>query len=53
MKVSLDAPQSQPSKRYAKPIEIVVLGGPISRLVFCFSVNPVLYEVVARDADLL
>jgi hypothetical protein len=53
MKISLDAPRSQPSKRYPKPIEIVDVGGPISRLVFCFFVNPVLYEVVARDADLL
>jgi cobalt-zinc-cadmium resistance protein CzcA len=36
-----------------KPFAIVVVAGLISRLVLGFFVNPVLYEVVARDADRL
>jgi cobalt-zinc-cadmium resistance protein CzcA len=36
-----------------KPFAIVVVAGLISRLLLGFFVNPVLYEVVARDADRL
>ncbi|HKF25274.1 MAG TPA: CusA/CzcA family heavy metal efflux RND transporter [Candidatus Acidoferrum sp.] len=36
-----------------KPFAIVVVAGLASRLVLGFFVNPVLYEVVARDADRL
>jgi cobalt-zinc-cadmium resistance protein CzcA len=36
-----------------KPFAIVVVAGLISRLVLGFFVNPVLYEVMARDADRL
>src|SRR4030095_14046258 len=36
-----------------KPFAIVVVAGLISHLVLGFFVNPVLYEVVARDADRL
>jgi len=36
-----------------KPFAIVVVAGLVSRLVLGFFVNPVLYEVVARDADRL
>jgi cobalt-zinc-cadmium resistance protein CzcA len=36
-----------------KPFAIVVVAGLISRLVLGFFVNPVLYEVVAREADRL
>ena len=36
-----------------KPFAIVVVAGLISRLVLGFFVNPVLYEIMARDADRL
>ncbi len=36
-----------------KPFAIVVVAGLISRLVLGFFVNPVLYEVAARDGDRL
>jgi cobalt-zinc-cadmium resistance protein CzcA len=36
-----------------KPFAIVVVAGLISRLVLGFFVNPVLYEVAAREGDLL
>src|SRR5580693_621892 len=36
-----------------KPFAIVVVAGLVSRLVLGFFVNPVLYEVVARDGDVL
>jgi cobalt-zinc-cadmium resistance protein CzcA len=36
-----------------KPFAIVVVAGLISRLFLGFFVNPVLYEVVARDGDVL
>jgi cobalt-zinc-cadmium resistance protein CzcA len=36
-----------------KPFAIVVVAGLISRLVLGFFVNPVLYEVVAREGDVL
>jgi cobalt-zinc-cadmium resistance protein CzcA len=36
-----------------KPFAIVVVAGLVSRLVLGFFLNPVLYEVVARDADRL
>ena len=36
-----------------KPFAIVVVAGLISRLVLGFFVNPVLYEVMARDVDRL
>jgi Cu/Ag efflux pump CusA len=36
-----------------KPLAIVVVAGLVSRLVLGFFVNPVLYEVVAHDADRL
>jgi heavy metal efflux system protein len=36
-----------------KPFAIVVVAGLISRLVLGFFVNPVLYEVVARQGDVL
>jgi heavy metal efflux system protein len=36
-----------------KPFAIVVVAGLISRLLLGFFVNPVLYEVVARDGDVL
>ncbi|HTQ59825.1 MAG TPA: efflux RND transporter permease subunit [Candidatus Solibacter sp.] len=36
-----------------KPFAIVVVAGLVSRLVLGFFVNPVLYEVVAREGDLL
>jgi cobalt-zinc-cadmium resistance protein CzcA len=36
-----------------KPFAIVVVAGLVSRLVLGFFVNPVLYEIVARDGDVL
>jgi len=36
-----------------KPFAIVIVAGLISRLVLGFFVNPVLYEMVARDGDVL
>jgi len=36
-----------------KPFAIVVVAGLISRLVLGFFVNPVLYEIVAREGDVL
>jgi cobalt-zinc-cadmium resistance protein CzcA len=36
-----------------KPFAIVVVAGLISRLLLGFFVNPVLYEMVARDGDVL
>ncbi|MGH9700949.1 MAG: efflux RND transporter permease subunit, partial [Candidatus Acidiferrales bacterium] len=36
-----------------KPFAIVIVAGLISRLFLGFFVNPVLYEVVARDGDIL
>jgi heavy metal efflux system protein len=36
-----------------KPFAIVIVAGLISRLFLGFFVNPVLYEVVARDGDVL
>ncbi|HKW56010.1 MAG TPA: CusA/CzcA family heavy metal efflux RND transporter [Candidatus Acidoferrum sp.] len=36
-----------------KPFAIVVVAGLISRLFLGFFVNPVLYEIVARDGDVL
>ncbi len=36
-----------------KPFAIVVVAGLISRLLLGFFVNPVLYEIVARDGDIL
>jgi len=36
-----------------KPFAIVVVAGLLSRLFLGFFVNPVLYEVVAREADVL
>ncbi|HWZ99567.1 MAG TPA: CusA/CzcA family heavy metal efflux RND transporter [Candidatus Dormibacteraeota bacterium] len=36
-----------------KPFAIVVVAGLLSRLFLGFFVNPVLYEVVARDGDVL
>ncbi len=36
-----------------KPFAIVIVSGLISRLLIGFFVNPVLYEVVAREGDLL
>jgi len=36
-----------------KPFAIVVVAGLISRLLIGFFVNPVLYEIVARDGDIL
>jgi heavy metal efflux system protein len=36
-----------------KPFAIVIVAGLISRLVLGFFVNPVLYELVARDGDVL
>jgi heavy metal efflux system protein len=36
-----------------KPFAIVVVAGLISRLLLGFFVNPVLYEVVAREGDVL
>ena len=36
-----------------KPFAIVVVAGLISRLVLGFFVNPVLYQIVARDGDVL
>jgi cobalt-zinc-cadmium resistance protein CzcA len=36
-----------------KPFAIVVVAGLISRLVLGFFVNPVLYEMVAREGDVL
>ncbi len=36
-----------------KPFAIVVVAGLVSRLVLGFFVNPVLYEVVAREGDVL
>src|SRR2546429_786098 len=36
-----------------KPFAIVVVAGLISRLFLGFFVNPVLYEVVAREGDVL
>ncbi|MGA8728542.1 MAG: CusA/CzcA family heavy metal efflux RND transporter [Terracidiphilus sp.] len=36
-----------------KPFAIVIVAGLISRLVLGFFVNPVLYEMVARDGDIL
>ncbi|MFZ0580185.1 MAG: CusA/CzcA family heavy metal efflux RND transporter [Candidatus Acidiferrales bacterium] len=36
-----------------KPFAIVIVAGLISRLVLGFFVNPVLYELVARDGDIL
>ena len=36
-----------------KPFAIVIVAGLISRLVLGFFVNPVLYQMVARDGDIL
>lgn len=36
-----------------KPFAIVIVAGLVSRLFLGFFVNPVLYEVVARDGDVL
>ncbi len=36
-----------------RPFAIVIVAGLISRLVLGFFVNPVLYEMVARDGDVL
>jgi len=36
-----------------KPFAIVIVAGLVSRLVLGFFVNPVLYEMVARDGDIL
>lgn len=36
-----------------KPFAIVIVTGLISRLILGFFVNPVLYEMVARDGDVL
>jgi Cu/Ag efflux pump CusA len=36
-----------------KPFAIVIVAGLISRLFIGFFVNPVLYEMVARDGDVL
>src|SRR5665213_1668317 len=36
-----------------KPFAIVVVAGLISRLILGFFVNPVLYQIVARDGDVL
>jgi cobalt-zinc-cadmium resistance protein CzcA len=36
-----------------KPFAIVIVAGLISRLLLGFFVNPVLYEMVARDGDVL
>lgn len=36
-----------------KPFAIVIVAGLVSRLVLGFFVNPVLYEMVARDGDVL
>ena len=36
-----------------KPFAIVVVAGLLSRLFLGFFVNPVLYEIVARDGDVL
>jgi cobalt-zinc-cadmium resistance protein CzcA len=36
-----------------KPFAIVIVSGLISRMLIGFFVNPVLYELVARDGDLL
>jgi cobalt-zinc-cadmium resistance protein CzcA len=36
-----------------KPFAIVVVAGLISRLFLGFFVNPVLYEMVAREGDVL
>jgi len=36
-----------------KPFAIVVVAGLLSRLLLGFFVNPVLYELVARDGDVL
>jgi cobalt-zinc-cadmium resistance protein CzcA len=36
-----------------KPFAIVIVSGLLSRLLIGFFVNPVLYELVARDGDLL
>jgi cobalt-zinc-cadmium resistance protein CzcA len=36
-----------------KPFAIVVVAGLVSRLVLGFFVNPILYEVVAREGDVL
>lgn len=36
-----------------KPFAIVIVAGLISRLFIGFFVNPVLYEIVAREGDVL
>jgi len=36
-----------------KPFAIVVVAGLVSRLLLGFFVNPVLYELVAREKDVL
>ena len=36
-----------------KPFAIVIVAGLISRLFIGFFVNPVLYELVAREGDVL
>ena len=36
-----------------KPFAIVIVAGLVSRLFLGFFVNPVLYEMVARDGDIL
>jgi cobalt-zinc-cadmium resistance protein CzcA len=36
-----------------KPFAIVVVAGLLSRLLLGFFLNPVLYEIVARDGDVL
>ena len=44
-------PASAPTRR--RPFAIVIVAGLISRLFLGFFVNPVLYEMVARENDVL
>jgi heavy metal efflux system protein len=44
-------PASGPTRK--KPFAIVIVAGLVSRLFLGFFVNPVLYEMVARDGDVL
>jgi cobalt-zinc-cadmium resistance protein CzcA len=44
-------PASVPIRK--KPFAFVIVAGLVSRLFLGFFVNPVLYQMVARDGDVL
>ena len=51
--LSFTRPHRRTSSVGAPSFAIVIVAGLISRLFIGFFVNPVLYEMVARDGDVL